>query len=123
MSSSSRRRGYFIAISQDGLGAGSTTASYVSTDCSGPALIFTGNVRPGMVTGQGNVRALYYVPKTSPVVLTDPTRNSRSTGSASCEANVSAMTGKYYSAPPNAPAVTGIDPLPSPAMVGIDYVP
>jgi hypothetical protein len=116
-------QGYFLGISQDGQAAGSTTASYTSTDCSGPALIFTGNVRPGMVVGQGNVRALYYVPKNSPTVVADPTRNSRSTGSVSCEANVSALTGTYYAAPANSPAVTGIDPLPSPAMVGIDYVP
>jgi hypothetical protein len=34
-----------------------------------------------------------------------------------------ALTGAWYVASVNAPATTGVDTLPSPAIVGIDYVP
>jgi hypothetical protein len=68
-------------------------------------------------------RSLYYVPRTGATVVTNPTRNSRSTSSVLCEANVSAFTGDYYRAPANVPATTGIDALPQPIGVIINYVP
>jgi hypothetical protein len=117
-------QGYIVSIAPGGLVAGSTTASYASSDCSGPTLVFTNNfVHPGGIVGAGNTRALYYLPKTGATVVTNPTRNSRSTGSAVCEANVSALTGDYYIMPPNNPAVTGVDTIAMPVTVAIDYVP
>lgn len=116
-------QGYVVALTQDGLVAGITTAYYQSNDCSGPALLTTAFVRPGVIASSGNARTMYYVPKTGATVLTDPVRNSRSTGAIVCDSTTSALTGQYYSAPVNNPAVTGIDTIVTPAMVGIDYVP
>lgn len=116
-------QGYIVSITADGYPSGQSTAYYASNDCSGPVFVFVGNARPGVISANGNARTMYYVPKTGATVLTDPTRNSRSTGSIVCEAGTATLTGKYYSAPVNAPAVTGIDNLSLPAMVSIDYVP
>ena len=116
-------QGYQIGIDSDGDVAGSPSASYASGDCSGPALIFTELMPAGSLAGSGNANALYYVPRTGATVVTNPTRNSRSTSSVACEPNVSALVGDHYQAPPNNPAVTGIDPLPRPANVLVNFVP
>jgi len=116
--------GYIVSLQPDGLPAGGSSAYYLSTDCSGPALITTGFARAGMVLGLGNgARKLYYVPKSGATVLTDPTRQSRSTTAQVCELNNSLMSGPYFSAPPNVPATTGVDSFPASTSVIIDYVP
>jgi hypothetical protein len=102
-------QGYLLSIEPDGSLAGSTTASFESADCSGPALIFAGNIRAGSVFGAGFSNSAYFVPRTAPPTVTNPTRNSRSTSTVACEANVSAFVGVYYRASVNNPATTGVD--------------
>jgi hypothetical protein len=115
--------GYRVGIDSDGRYSGSSTASYQSNDCTGPALISSSFAGPGQLAGLGLSRALYYIPRTGATLVTNPTRNSRSTSSVVCEANVSAFVGDYYLAPVNVPATTGIDALSQPIGVSVNYVP
>lgn len=116
-------QGYQIGIGTDGDIEGSPSANYASGDCSGPVFIIASLIPVGTVAGFGNANALYYVPRTGATISTNPERKSRSTSSTVCEASVSALTGDYYEAPANNPAETGIDPLPRPANVLVNYVP
>jgi hypothetical protein len=117
-------QGYLLAIDPTGDLVGSVTASFESTDCSGPALIVSSNIRAGTVFGTGFANSAYFVPRTGAVTVNNPTRNSRSTSSVACEANVSALTGLYYRANVNSPATTGVD-LGSgrPINVTVDFAP
>jgi hypothetical protein len=72
-------------------------------------LIFAGNIRAGTVVGAGLTNSAYFVPRTSPPTVTNPTRNSRSTSTVACEANVLTLTGVHYRASVNNPATTGVD--------------
>lgn len=71
----------------------------------------------------GVARKLFYVPRTGTTRLTDPVRNSRSTGALVCEAGTATLSGDYYSAALNNPAVTGVDNLPAVAMISVDDTP
>lgn len=71
----------------------------------------------------GQLSRLYYVPRTGATVLTDPYPGSRSNGSNLCMPYSSQIFGSVYSAPPNDPAITGIDAMVEPVTVQIDYLP
>ena len=112
-----------MQIDAGGTVGGSGTATYASTDCSGPALVVTTTVNPGGVLALGQLNKLYYVPRTGATVLNNPTPGSRSNNASACAAYTTQITGTAYSAPANAPATTGIDPLAEPITVTIDYLP
>lgn len=116
--------GYVVSIQPDGQPGGSSPVYYLSSDCSGPMLSYTGTTRPGVLVGAGVApRKLYYVPKTGATVLTEPTPGSRSTSSITCAAYTTPLTGNFYVTPPNDPATTGVDNLTFPVTVLINYVP
>lgn len=116
-------QGYIMQIDAGGTVGGSGTATYLSNDCTGPALLVTTTINPGGVAALGQQSKLYYVPRTGATVLTDPTPGSRSNGANLCMPYDTQILGLVYSAPPNAPATTGIDALVEPIAVQIDYVP
>lgn len=114
---------YLVAIDAGGTVSGSGTATYMSGDCSGPALVANTTVKPGGVLALGSQNILYYVPRTGATTQTDPTPGSRSNNSSACAAFTTQQTGTFYVAPLNVPATTGVDPLAEPIDVRIDYVP
>lgn len=117
-------QGYIMQIDAGGTIGGSGTATYASNDCSGPALIVASTINPGGVVSLGTQNKLYYVPRTGATVLTDPMPQSRSSSAlGTCGPYTTQIFGQVYSAPPNVPATTGIDPVVEPVTVTIDYVP
>ncbi|HEX7768630.1 MAG TPA: hypothetical protein VF422_01235, partial [Dokdonella sp.] len=116
-------QGYILQIDAGGTIGGSSTATYLSPDCTGPALLVSTTINPGGVAALGQLSRLYYVPRTGATVLTDPYPGSRSNGSNLCMPYSSQIFGSVYSAPPNDPAITGIDAMVEPVTVQIDYLP
>ena len=115
--------GYIVAIAPAGDIAGTGTANYASNNCTGPVFVSTGSAHPGVVMAVGPANVLYYLPKGNPTVLIDPVRNSRSNNASPCEVSTATVGGTYFSASPNNPAVTGVDPITEPVLIGVDYVP
>lgn len=116
-------QGYIMQLDAGGTIGGSGTATYMSPDCSGPALLVSTTINPGGVVALGQQSQLYYVPRTGATVLMNPTPGSRSNSTSACAPYTTQLSGAVYSAPPNAPATTGIDAMVEPITVQIDYVP
>jgi hypothetical protein len=119
------QQSYIVQIDAGGAVSGSVTATYASSDCSGPALIATTTANPGAVVALGVQNKLYHVPRTGATILTDtiPGSRSNSTTYNPCGTYTSVLTGTYYVAPLNVPTTTGIDPMAEPVSVQIDYLP
>ena len=115
--------GYMVSIAPGGEVAGTGTGYFASNNCTGPAMVTTASAHPGAVAAVGPASLLFYVPKGNPAVLTDPTRHSRSNSASACEVATAVQGGTYYSALPNNPAVTGVDAITQPVLIGVDYVP
>lgn len=116
-------QGYIMQIDAGGAIGGSGTATYLSSDCSGPALLVSTTINPGGLVALGQQSTLYYVPRSGATVLTNPTPGSRSNGTNACAPYTTQIMGAVYSAPLNVPATTGIDAMVEPIAVQIDYVP
>ena len=89
----------------DGRVTGSTTANYTGANCTGNVYVSSGTYPRASISGFTTSNARFYVPKNA-TAATDPTATSRFTAGA-CNNTSNALTGAFYQALPNDPAVTG----------------